>query len=137
MNALTGLDHKPTGVKPVASPGPILWCDPAGGTSFHQHDKALDRRTRWSRALVICPAMSGEVRPSTGVRAKYGPEFGFGRSASHGSRYTVVWMVAARADVVTAACRRNPERFVDKPLTPPIIATNVWILRQHDYAAAR
>ncbi|WP_328835614.1 hypothetical protein [Streptomyces europaeiscabiei] len=53
------------------------------------------------------------------------------------SRYTVVWMVAVRADVLTAVYERNPERFVNKPPTPLIIPTNVWINQPDDHAAAQ
>jgi putative transposase len=34
---------------------------------------------------------------------------------------------AARADVLTAAYERNPERFVRRPPQPPTIPTTVWI----------
>lgn len=53
------------------------------------------------------------------------------------SRYTVVRMVAVRADVLTAVYQRTPERFVNKPPTPPIIPTNVWINQPDDHAAAQ
>ncbi|GGK69053.1 hypothetical protein GCM10010094_32680 [Streptomyces flaveus] len=53
------------------------------------------------------------------------------------SRYTVVRMVAVRADVLTAVYQRTPERFVNKPPTPPIITTNVWINQPDDHAAAQ
>lgn len=53
------------------------------------------------------------------------------------SRSTVVWMVAVRADVLTAISQRNPERFVNKPPTPPIIPTNVWLNQPDDHAAAQ
>ncbi|KJK37333.1 hypothetical protein UK15_21520 [Streptomyces variegatus] len=53
------------------------------------------------------------------------------------SRYTVVWMVAVRADVLTAVYQRDPERFVNKPPTSPIIPTNVWINQPDDLAAAQ
>ncbi|MGP4049612.1 hypothetical protein [Streptomyces sp. 2A115] len=43
------------------------------------------------------------------------------------SRCTVVRMAAVRADVLTAVYQRNPERFVNKPPTPPI----------NDHAVAR
>lgn len=49
------------------------------------------------------------------------------------SRYTVVWMVAVRADVY----QRTLERFVNKPPSPPIIPTNVWINQPDDHAAAQ
>ncbi|WP_189322559.1 hypothetical protein [Streptomyces flaveus] len=46
-------------------------------------------------------------------------------------------MVAVRADVLTAVYQRTPERFVNKPPTPPIITTNVWINQPDDHAAAQ
>ncbi|WP_020133555.1 hypothetical protein [Streptomyces sp. 351MFTsu5.1] len=49
------------------------------------------------------------------------------------SRCTVVRIVAVRADVY----QRNIERFANKPPTPPIIPTNVWISQPDDHAAAQ
>jgi putative transposase len=37
----------------------------------------------------------------------------------------------ARAEVLAAAYARNPERFVRKPPTPPVIPTTVWINQPH------
>jgi len=39
---------------------------------------------------------------------------------------------AARADVLAAAYQRNPERFVNKPPSPPAIPTTVWINQPQD-----
>src|SRR5262249_38617802 len=39
---------------------------------------------------------------------------------------------AARADVLSAAYARNPERFVRQAPTPPAIPTTVWINQPHD-----
>ncbi|MFI6440081.1 hypothetical protein [Streptomyces sp. NPDC050759] len=51
------------------------------------------------------------------------------------SRYTVVWMVAVRADVMTAVYQRDLERFVNKPPAPPIVPASVWINQPDDHAA--